>query len=301
MNYKKIIKSRDFRIKLMRMLSFIPDKLMISMQYRIATGRKLNLKKPIRYTEKLQWYKLYYKDPLMGKCADKYEVRRYVESKGLKEILVPLIGIYDTVDEITFDKLPEQFVIKDTLGGGGHSVIVVQDKKSADIEQIKMNALKWIKETKGKNPGREWVYDNKRNRIIIEEFIYSNENEGGLVDYKFFCFNGKVEYVYVITDRQPDNNSEIGIFNRNFEKLPFSRYGKRTLSKNIEKPKKYEEMIKISEILSKDFPHARVDLYNPDNKILFGEITFFNGSGYILFEPDEFDFVLGEKFILPNQ
>ncbi|MDT2811545.1 ATP-grasp fold amidoligase family protein [Vagococcus lutrae] len=300
MNYKKIIKSRDLRIKLMRMLSFIPDKFMIFVQYRLATGRKLNLKKPIRYTEKLQWYKLYYRDPLMGKCADKFEVRSYVESKGLKDILVPLIGIYDTVDEITFDKLPNQFVIKDTLGGGGHSVILVKDKKNTDIEQLKLNALKWIKESKGKNPGREWVYDNKKNRIIIEKFIDSNENQGGLVDYKFFCFNGKVEYVYVITDRKPDNNSKIGIYNRNFERLPFSRYGKTPLTKNIQKPEKYEEMIKISEILSKDFPHARIDLYNSENKILFGEITFFNGSGYILFEPDEFDYILGEKFILPN-
>lgn len=129
MNYKKIIKSRETRIKLLSLLNFIPDKTMIKLQYYIKTGRRLNLKHPQRYTEKLQWYKLYYRDPLMQQCSDKYDVREYVKSKGLGHILNECYGVYERVEDIDFDSLPNQFVLKDTLGGGGNSVIICRKKR----------------------------------------------------------------------------------------------------------------------------------------------------------------------------
>ena len=127
MDYKKIIKSRKVREQILRLLRFVPDKTMVKIQYRIKTGRKLNLKNPQRYTEKLQWYKLYYKNPLMIKCVDKYDVREYVKSLGLEEILNECYGVFDKVEDIDFDKLPNQFVMKDTLGGGGDRVIICKD------------------------------------------------------------------------------------------------------------------------------------------------------------------------------
>ncbi len=299
MNYKKFIKSRSLRIKIMRLLSFLPDKIIVSLQYRLKTKRKLNLEHPKRYTEKLQWYKLYYKDPLMGKCADKYEVRNYVVSKGCSNILVPILGIYNSAHDINFDTLPNSFVLKDTLGGGGNSVIIVKDKSKENFDKIRNQIQKWIKKTKGKHPGREWVYDNKQNRIIIEEYLESNENEGGLIDYKFFCFNGKVEYVYGIADRTLGSAIGLGIFDSNFNLLPYKRVDENSLARIIEKPKNYEQMVKYAEVLSKDFPHARIDLYNQKGKIYFGEITFFDGSGYMCFEPDDFDYIIGDKFLLP--
>ena len=294
--YKRIIKSRNVRVKIMRLLSFIPDKTMIKIQYRIKTGRKLNLKNPKRYSEKLQLYKLNYRDPLMQMCVDKYEVREYVKKCGYNEILNPLIGIYSRPEDINFEALPDKFVIKDTLGGGGNEVIICTDKNSFDIESAKKELLKWIKNKKGKNAGREWVYDKGKSRIIIEEYIQSDFDNGGLIDYKFFCFDGKVYYVYGMAGRNLGQKVQIGIFDRDFNLLPYQRLGEEKLSVDIEKPVNYDEMIKCAEVLSKKFPHARIDLYNQNGKIIFGEITFFNASGYMSFKPDEFDFILGEKF-----
>ena len=296
MNYKKIIRSRTLRIKLMYMLSFIPDRIMIKIQYRIKTGRRLDLKRPKRFTEKLQWYKLNVRDSLMIQCVDKYEVREYVKKCGLENILVPILGIYEKVEQIDFSKLPQQFVLKDTLGGGGTSVIICSNKEFLNVEEVKKTLCSWIETKKGKHPGREWVYDQKKSRILIEEYIPSDKNEGGLIDYKFFCFNGKVEFVYGIADRDMGKGAGLAIYDRDFNRLPYVRSDEKPLARIITKPENYYEMVKCAEILSSKFLHARIDLYDQKGIIRFGEITFFDGSGYMRFEPDEFDFILGEAF-----
>lgn len=298
MDYKKIIKSREVRLAILKALSFVPDKLMLKMQYRIKMGRKLNLKNPQRYTEKLQWYKLYYRDPRMIQCVDKYEVRAYVESKGLGHILNECYGVYDRVEDIDFSSLPPQFVLKDTLGGGGNSVILVKDKSATDIDAVKEQLHKWVNEDhRVRSGGREWpYYSGKKHRIIIEKYIPSDENEGGLIDYKLFCFNGKVEYLYVIADRCMGEKAGCGIFDKEFRRLSCYRLDEKPLQRMIHKPKNYQMMIDAAEILSDEFPHARIDFYNPDEELLFGEITYFDGSGYMRFEPDVFDFELGSKF-----
>ena len=283
MNYKNIIKSRKTRIKIMQFLSFIPDRQMVSLQYRIKTGHKLDLKNPKRFTEKIQWYKLYYRDPLMAQCADKCEVRKYVEDCGLGSILNTVYGVYETPDEISADSLPNEFVLKDTLGGGGNSVIIVKDKSRLDWNSAYIQM-------------KEWVNDGRKHRIIVEKYIKSDPNEGGLIDYKFFCFNGKAEYVYVVADRQVGKKAGFGIYNADYVKLDAVRADEMPLTRNLEKPKNYDEMKRMAETLAKPFPEARIDFYNVNNQVLFGEITFFDGSGYMRFEPDEFDFMLGEKF-----
>lgn len=302
--YKKIIRKRETRKNILRVLSFMPDRAMVELQYFIKTGRKLNLKAPTRFSEKLQWYKLYYRDPLMVKCVDKYDVREYVKEKGLEHILIPCIGVYNSVDEIDWESLPKQFVIKDTLGGGGGSVIIVKDKSKTDLNNIKMKADSWLRLNlnKTKSPGREWPYDcGKNHRIIIDEYVDSNDEAGGLIDYKFFCFYGKFRYMYIIADRVLGKGAGLGICDEKMNKLDVVRLDERPLTRVIPKPVNYDEMVKVASKLSEPFPESRIDLYNVDGKILFGEITFFDGSGYMKFSPDSFDEELGNCFLLPEK
>ena len=299
MDYKKFIKNRDTRTAILQFLDFVPDDIMLRIQYRIKTGRRLNLKKPKRYTEKIQWYKLYYRDPLMSQCVDKYEVRHYVESCGLKNILNECYGVYSSVEEIDFDALPNQFVMKDTLGSGGNSVILVEDKEKSDINQIKRQLSKWLSSSPKKNPGREWVYEGNSHRIIVEKFIRSDSSKGGLVDYKFFCFNGEIYCLYVMSDRATGLKMEV--YDSEFRPMNvFIRYDQR-MQDTVKPPKNYNEMCQIAKKLSSKFPHVRVDLYNQNGAIWFGETTFFSGSGYTIFEPDEFDFMMGKAFKLPQR
>ncbi len=302
-DYKKIVKSKAMRIKILRFLSFIPDKLMLTIQYRIKTGRKLNLKDPQRFTEKLQWYKLYYKNPLMIQCVDKYDVRDYVKSKGLEEILIPCYGVYNSPDEIDWDGLPNQFVMKDTLGGGGVSVVLVKDKETTSINELKARAAEWVSIDSHKKGGfREWpYYSGKKHRIIIEKYINSDQTDGGLKDYKFLMFNGKTAIVYILADRKVGQDAGCGIFDDEMNRLPYMELDERPLERNIEKPENFEFMKRIAEKLSEDFPEARIDLYNVDGHVMFGEITYYDSSGYMLFDPDCFDIELGNKFELPEK
>ena len=298
MDYKKIIKSRNVRLKILRMLSFIPDKMMLKLQYRIKMGRKLNLKNPQRFTEKIQWYKLYYKNPKMIQCVDKYDVREYVKSKGLEDILIPCYGVYESVDQIDWESLPNQFVMKDTLGGGGNSVIIVKDKNNTDVEELKRCGAEWTSiRAHVRDAGREWPYYNGKNhRIIIEKYIESDANKRGLIDYKFFCFNGNPEFLYVMGERVVGKEVKVAILNSDYSETEVQRVGD-TQYKDYTKPYNYNEMKSIVEILSKEFPHVRVDMYNIEGRIYFGELTFSNASGYMKYNPDSADYVFGKKWI----
>ncbi|MBO4864817.1 MAG: carbonic anhydrase [Eubacterium sp.] len=310
MNYKSLIKNQSLRRRILRMLSFIPDKPMIKLQYRLKMGRKLDLNNPKRFTEKIQWYKLYYKNPLMIQCVDKYDVREYVKSKGLGEILIPCYGVFDSADDIEWKSLPNQFVMKDTLGGGGNSVIIVKDKTKEDIAELKRRAKEWTKiYAHVKSDGREWpYYSGKKHRIIIEKYIepeksdeetaatcVEHKEKHGLIDYKFFCFNGRSEFLYVMGDRQVGEKVSVGIYDKDYKKLPVLRLGDDDLGL-IEKPKNFELMKSIAEQLAKEFLHVRVDLYSVGDNVLFGELTFYNASGYMVYDPDDFDYTVGNYF-----
>lgn len=298
MDYKKIIKNQKVRLMILNALNFVPDKLMIKVQYKIKTGKKLDLEKPKRYTEKLQWYKIFYRDPIMAQCADKYSVREYVKSKGLGDILNVMYRVYDDVSEIDLNELPNEFVLKTTNGGGGNNVIFCRDKRTFDDKENKRLLTSWLKPKK-KNGGREWVYYNSKVKIIAERLLPLDENND-LPDYKFFCFYGKVYCLYTMIDyTENHSNGKLGFYDSNFKKLPYRRMDFMPIDKYLEIPKNFKRMIEIAELLSKDFPHVRVDLYNINGEIIFGELTFFNASGYTKFEPDEFDFILGDQFNLP--
>ena len=300
MNYKIIIKNRNLRIKILRLLNFIPDKWMIKMQYRIAMGYKLNLKNPKKFTEKLQWYKLYYKDPLMKVCSDKYSVREYVKEKKLEDILVPLYEVYNSSAEINFDKLPNSFVIKTTLGGGNNQVKVVNDINETNKTEMIYSIKKWKINNNFKSVSREWGYQSNNEKIIIEENLYTKYNKS-IVDYKFFCFNGEPKYLYLITERDTKNGPFLDIYDIDFNKLPFRRPDIKNSMKIYKKPDNFDKMLEIAKTLSNDFPHVRVDLYNFNGKIYFGEMTFYNGSGYKQYIPNNYDFVVGNYFVLPEE
>lgn len=299
MDYKKIIKNQNLRFKILNCFSWIPDKAMIKIQYKIKTGRKLKLNNPKRFTEKIQWYKLYYRKPLMHKCVDKYEVREYVKDKGLGSILNELYGVYDKPEDINFELLPEKFVIKTTAGSGGQNIYICTDKNSIDIEELVKKIKYWMKLNPKKHFGREWAYQGIKNRIIIEKYIESNHND--LVDYKFFCFNGLVEYIYVISDRKLGKSAKLGIYDKNYNKLDAYRCDEEKQKEKYKKPYNFDAMKKFAEILSKDFPHARIDFYESNKKVIFGEITFYDGSGYMKYEPDSFDIEMAKSWIIGDR
>lgn len=296
MNYKSLIRSRELRLKILSALSWVPDRIMIPLQYRIHTGRKLNMNHPKRFTEKIQLYKLRYRNPLMLRCTDKYEVRKVVEEMGLKDILIPLVGVYDNVEEINFENLPSQFVAKTTDGGGGNQVLICRDKEQLGKDAF-FNTLKgWMSMPKTKNAGREWAYENGCPRRIIIEKLLVSDGHKDLPDYKFFCFGGEVGFVYGIDGRNFGNGARLGIYTPDFEKMEVYRADEIVQAKPMCKPENYESMVSLARRLSEEFPHVRVDLYNVDGRVYFGELTFYDGSGYMGYSPDSFDFEAGALF-----
>lgn len=294
--YKKYIKNAATREKILNLLRFVPDSLMLRLQYWIKLHRYLNLSNPKRFTEKLQWYKINYRNPTMHKCVDKYHVREYVKSKGLENILVPLYGRYNTINDIDFEKLPEKFVLKTTHGGGGWNVVLCGKKSDVNFDELKKKLTFPPHRVKSNTMGREWAYYGLEPSIIAEGLLENLENpKAGVDDFKIFCYNGKPEYLVVDVDRFIGHKRNI--YKADWTLLDASSDCPKA-NREIPKPKNFEEMLKVASKLSEDFPFVRVDLYNVDGKIYFGELTFYPWSGYVQFTPDDIDFMLGEDFQL---
>ncbi|MBG9687232.1 carbonic anhydrase [Bacillus mycoides] len=283
------------RFKILHFMKFIPDSWMLKLQYRIKMGRKLNLKNPQRWTEKLQWYKMYYRTPIMTQCADKYEVHEYIKSKNLGHILNKLHAVYDNVDQINLDLLPKKFVMKTTNGSGTN--ILCKDKSQLKLDEIKTSLQDWMKRD-NYSVGREWSYKDIVPKIIVEQYLEDDTNSfDGINDYKFICFNGRVRYIILDVDRHVDHKRNIYDENWSFIDVStdYPNFGD-----NVSKPDGLEEMLRVANILAADFPFVRVDLYWINNKVYFGELTFYPWTGYVQFTPDKFDLKLGEEFILPE-
>ena len=297
MDYKKIFSSQRLRFAILNAMGFLPDRIMLDIQYYIKMGRKCNFKNPETWTEKLQLYKMYYRNPLIGSCVDKFEVRKYIESKGLNDNLVRLYGVYESPEKINMEALPKSFVLKTTNGGGGQNVIIVRDKACLDLFAIQEQFAAWKKGFKaGRNSlGREWAYSQiKKFRIIAEELLVNKSNpESGIEDFKILCFGGVPKYIIVDKDRYTAHK-------RNFYDTEWNRIHVTTDHEQFEtpypRPANLADLLEIATLLSKDFPFVRVDLYNVDGKIYFGELTFYPWSGYVKFVPREFDKTLGSLF-----
>ena len=231
----------------------------------------------------------------MANCVDKYEVRQFVESKGLSGILNNSLGVFNSADEIDFSALPQKFVVKTTGGGGGENVLIVRDKNNLDKKLVIKKLNMWLKDL-GPSYGREWAYDGiQNNRLIIEELLEDDSNDDSSIDdYKFMCFNGKFKCLWVDKGRYSNHHRGFWDEKLKFLKDVYSDHDTFAIAPTL--PDNINEMIMIAETLSEDFPYARVDLYNIKGKIFFGEITFYPWSGYVQFTPDQFDYQLGSFF-----
>lgn len=296
MNYKRIIKNQKTRFFILRFLKWLPSRLMLQLQYFVKLNRFLNLTNPKRFTEKIQHYKLYYRNETMLICTDKYLVRDFIRLRGQDNYLNNLLGVYKDASEIDFTNLPEKFVIKTTDGGGGENIYICRNKSKLDVQLLINKVNGWRNKGIG-NISYEWAYEGDRDSLIIIEDCLEDADtvDNSINDYKFFCFNGKVEYLVVDIDRYSGHKRNF--YNKDWLNLNISSDCPNA-DREIKKPENFDQMIVLAENLAKGFPFVRVDLYNIQGKVFFGEMTFYPWSGYVQFNPDEFDFTLGQKFYI---
>ncbi len=289
----KIIK---ILLKLSRMkLIYITDKAYLKLRYSYQINKKLNLDNPRTFNEKLQWLKLYDRKSEYTKMVDKYEVKKYVEKLVGKDYIIPTLGIYNAWEEINFEELPNEFVIKCTHDSG--SAIICKNKESFDRNKAKIKIKKALKRNYFYS-GREWPYKNVKPRIIIEKYIKEMDSNS-VRDYKLFVFNGKVKCSFIVTERDT-GNPKFTFFDKDKNFIDIKQCGAEN-DPSLEMPKQYDEMVKIAEKLAKGTIQVRVDFYIINNKIYFGELTFFDSSGFGKFEPEEWDLKLGKMLKLPNE
>ncbi len=273
------------------LFDFLSDKSHIKMKYRLKFNKKLNLENPQTFNEKLQWLKLYDRKKIYTKMVDKVEAKKYVANLIGKQHIIPNIGIYKNYDEIDFCDLPNQFVIKCTHNSG-KGMYVCKDKSKLELKKLKSIVNSGLNEIYYKN-GREWAYKNVHPRIIIEKYMGDD-----LVDYRFYCFNGVVKYIYQYVNESMKDNSKpepahCNIYDRNWNLQPFHQASLPS-KKKYDKPKNLLKMIEFAEILSNKCPFLRVDFYDINNNIFFGELTFYPGGGFSKFYPEEWDRILGD-------
>lgn len=273
-----------------------PDKMYLKLLYRFRLGRRLNLNNPQRFTEKLQWLKLYYHNPLCKDLVDKAKVKKYIADWIGEEHVIPTYGIWDKFDEIDFDKLPDQFVLKTTNGGGGNGIVICDKKKQLDKNKARNILEKSLRQNIFEKL-REWPYKEIDRRILAEK--YMEDEYGELRDYKFYCFDGVPKCMFVASNRYTNHN--FSYFDMDFNRLSITSVGGRPSKHEIQKPICFNEMKIIASRLSKGFPHVRVDLYTCQDKVFFGELTFFDLSGYDNFSSDEWDLKFGSWLRLPDK
>lgn len=274
----------------------LPDKTYLSWIYQLECGHRLNLNHPQRYNEKLQWLKLYYRDSLWTKLVDKYGVKELVSERVGSEYIVPCLGVWNRGEDIEWDKLPDRFVLKTNHDSGNNGVFICKDK-------AKIDKGRWIKKINASLrrdtsiPGREWPYKDVERCVFAEKYL--EDATGELRDYKFFCFDGIVKYLFIATERQSGGEVKFNYFDADFNDLGIVQQHPMS-AKKIEKPKMFEQMKELAAKLSKELPEVRVDLYEVDGKIYFGEYTFFHHGGMVSFHPDKWDFIWGENIVLPK-
>ncbi len=265
------------------------DELYLKVYYRLAIGRKLNLNNPKTFTEKIQWLKLHNRDPLYSKMVDKYSVRDIVSAKLGDEFLVPLLGVFDSFDDIEFNKLPASFVLKTTHDSG--TVCVCTDKKAFKPENFRAIFTAALKRNYF-YLSREYPYKYAVPRIIAEEYLVTDTPELGLVDYKFFCFDGEPKFVMVVGSWA--NETFNNFFDLNFNPIEFNSGFARKADIDMTKPKNFGKMVEIARKLAGSLVFIRVDMYNIAGKIFFGEYTFHHNGGLSKFSTLQEDIYLGK-------
>lgn len=288
MSSSKILKKIKYAMRI------IPDRAYIQMYYFAHFKKFCNLKNPKTYNEKLNWLKLHDKNPIYTRIVDKFEAKEYVKDIIGDQYIIPTLGVWDNFDDIDFDELPQQFVLKCTHDSEG--LVIVKDKDKLDKEMAK-NKIESALKQNFFYIGREWPYKNVKPRIIAEKYM-EDHIDGELRDYKFFCFDGEPKAMFVASDRASDN-VKFDYFDLNFNHLDIKQKYPHA-EKPLRKPVTFEKMIELSKVLSKGFPHVRVDFYEVDGQLYFGELTFYHFSGFMPFEPNKWDKIFGDWIKLPQ-
>ena len=276
---------------------WIPDRIYLHMMYFVQMGKVLHLKSPETYSEKLQWLKLYNRKPEYTMMVDKYAVKDYVAKLIGKEHVIPTLGVWNRPEDIEWDILPNQFVLKITNGGGSKGVVICKEKESFD-KNLAVTTLNKALRRNIYKMYREWPYKDIKPRIIAEKYMEDVDNPTEeLHDYKVYCFNGEPLIIMYSTGRF-NGGITFDYYDTKWNKLPLE-WDKPNSKFIAPRPQKMEELLSISETLAKGIPHVRVDLYIINNSVYFGELTFFDSSGFSHFTPSDWNLKLGKKICLP--
>ncbi len=283
-------------MRMLRKMKFLPPKIYAHFLYEHYTGKKLNLENPQEFNEKIQWLKVFYHPKILNQLVDKYAVREYVEEKIGPQYLNEMYGIYNSPEEVNFDKLPNKFVIKATHASSYN--LIVTDKGNLNISKTKKLFKKWLGKSQYYRTGQEWAYKDVQPRLLAEKFL-KEDGQDSLIDYKYYCFSGKAKLLEVHLDRAQKHKR--GFYDLEFNKLPYRYVSvEKSISTELEKPSNFEEMLKLSEVLAANFPFVRVDFYSIKGKSVFGELTFYPSDGRKDLHPDKYNKIMGDWITLPK-
>lgn len=271
------------------------DKDFLCKMYKVTMNEELNINSPVTYNEKIQWLKLNDRKDIYSMMVDKYETKKYVSKIIGEEYIIPTIGIYNKFEEIDFNQLPDKFVMKCTHDSGG--IVICKNKSKLNLKKAKKKINKSLKQNYFYY-GREWPYKNVKPRIIIEKYM-EDQSQKNILDYKFFCFGGKVECLY-ISEGSHSNNQKLQFYDKNFNLIDCTRKDYKKFEVLPQKPINFNKMIEFSEVLSKNIEHIRVDFYEINGKLYFSELTFYTGSGYIPWVDKKWDYEFGKMINLDN-
>ena len=274
--------------------NWLQDRTFLKIAYFLVFGRRLNLGNPVTFNEKMQWLKLNDRNPAYSAMVDKYEVKKIISDLIGEEYLIPTLGVWESANDIDLKQLPERFVLKCTHDSG--SVLICKDRSTFDFEEARKKLNVHLR----KNPywfGREWPYRNVAPRIIAEEYLEDEHHQ--LADYKMMCFNGKAKCCFIFTDRFASSGIRLNVYDREWNPLPVGREYT-SINPEIIRPKNYEQMLQLAEKVAAGLPFARVDFYELNGRLLFGEITFYPNSGLTRFKPQEWDTTFGSWITLPK-
>ncbi|MEM6865892.1 MAG: ATP-grasp fold amidoligase family protein [Bacteroidota bacterium] len=286
---------RKIVLGLIKKMKFLPAPFYMKAYYEYYTGKKLNLDDPKDFNAKIQWLKVFYRPMILSRLVDKYEVREYVIQTVGEKYLNELIGVYDKPFQVDFDKLPEKFVLKATHGY--HFNLLVKDKNQLNRKRARYLMYKWLSKNQYKRGGLEWAYKHAKPRLIVEKYLEEIGKED-INDYKFFCFDGVPQLLHVDIDRGTKHSR--AYYDMDWNKLPIKHDSIAFIEGETKKPENFDEMVEVASKLAGKFPYVRVDLYNLNNKIVFGEMTFYPADGRLEFIPEKYNRILGDYLEIPE-
>ena len=276
-------------------MKFLPAPFYMKVYYEYYTGKKLNLGDPKDFNQKIQWLKVFYRPAILSKLVDKYEVREYVNQKVGKQYLNELIAVYDRPGQVDFDTLPDKYVLKATHGY--HFNLIVKDRSTLNKTKAKFLMHKWLSKNQYWRGGLEWAYKNAKPRLIIEKYLEEIGKED-VSDYKFFCCNGVPKLLHIDIDR--GSHHRRAYYDMDWKKLPIKHDIIDFIEEEVSQPPNFDEMVRVATQLADNFPFVRVDLYNLNGKIIFGEMTFYPADGRLEFIPEEYNTIIGDYIELPK-